>query len=157
VTLLQKIDPEVQELIIKTESVLLSAGAVSEHADYLTRMLSRKLLKIDIAADNNISIQEILRMKISREAYHPHGSRMVPIVYRDMHMSSSDPHLALIRMVHKYVAHTDELNLEHSNVEEYLALISRYENYDEKVPCELLTVIMSEIFDNFRPGGYLVT
>jgi hypothetical protein len=157
VTLLQKIDPEVLEMITKAETVQLSAGATSESADYMTKLLTKRLLKFDLTSDNNISLFELVRAQAQRDTGQTRAALLKTVLYRDKHSVTTDPRTALSRMLSKHVGHTDQLDTTFSQADEYLSLFRQYEHFDQELPCELLTEIVKEIFDLFRPGGYTLS
>jgi hypothetical protein len=158
VTLLQKIDPEVLETITKAEKVQLSAGAVIGKPDYMTTIMSKRLLKFDLLADHSIeaSKQIALREEIGG-LLRP--SLLKTVLYRDIHTLCTDPHDALTRMLHKFLLHADQMAMSHSHVtcaDEYLSIITQYDHFEKLVTCDLITTIMHEIFTIFRPGGEIL-
>eukprot|EP01034_Spumella_vulgaris_P035889 gene35889-44253_t len=102
---------------------LNAASLIVKKENFFTNTLTRKLLAYDVKQVVDVETMAIIQSQ-TKEKYRKALVR--PLLYRDKHQSSSDPRLALTRMLQKYVGKTHELRGYTLNEEELEEVMEMY-------------------------------
>jgi hypothetical protein len=123
-----------------------------KHKDsYLTKLMNDRLLNYT----TNTTSAELTQKIKQIEAENKHTEKSIRSeIYKDLHDITSNPQIALARMLRKHVGKVN--HSEYTQIDEYLTEMTQYERYQGTISTTVCTEIIQDIFNVYRPNGTIL-